>query len=192
MNTQNTSREKILNTATKLFQINGFNATGLNEILEESKSPKGSLYYYFPEGKEQLALEAIQLACKSIVERLRGTMDKYSDPVEALKYLISNITDDLNDENKLQDISISLMALETYSSNEKLRLACEQVFTELSNVYAHKLIQSGFAPQKAEELGMAIEIMIEGAITICVTRKDTVPLSAISNILNVLLSQDSL
>lgn len=188
MNSKNNSREKILNTATKLFQINGFSATGLNEILKESKSPKGSLYYYFPDGKEQLALEAIQLASKSIIERLGITLSKYSDPIEAIKYLISNIINDLKEENKLQNISISLIALETYSSNERLRKACKDAFTALSNVYTHKLIESGFSKQRAEELGMTIEIMIEGAITICVTRKDTVPLSIISNTIEALLS----
>lgn len=88
MNNKTDSREKIIEAASKLFQIKGFNATGLNEILKESKSPKGSLYYYFPDGKEQLALEAIRLASKSILERLETTLNKYSDPIKAIKYLI--------------------------------------------------------------------------------------------------------
>ncbi|MBV4431269.1 TetR/AcrR family transcriptional regulator [Clostridium tyrobutyricum] len=188
MNSKNNSREKILNAATKFFQANGFNGTGLNEILKESKSPKGSLYYYFPEGKEQLALEAIQLASTSIVKKVKNTLSKHTDPVKAIKYLINNIINDLKQENKLQDISISLIALETYSSNERLRKACKNAFTALSNVYTDKLIESGFPEQRAEELGMTIEIMIEGAITICVTRNDTAPLSTISNSMDILLS----
>lgn len=40
MNNKTDSREKIIKAASKLFQIKGFNATGLNEILKESKSPK--------------------------------------------------------------------------------------------------------------------------------------------------------
>ncbi|WP_041700835.1 TetR/AcrR family transcriptional regulator [Clostridium kluyveri] len=190
MSNKTDSREKIIKAASKLFQIKGFNATGLNEILKESKSPKGSLYYYFPDGKEQLALEAISLASKSIIERLETTLNKYSDPIKAIKYLINNIINDLEKENKLQDISVSLIALETYSSNEHLREACKSVFTSLSYVYANKLVQNGFSKQKAEELSMAIEIMIEGAITISVTRKDTIPLLTISNIIDVLLNQN--
>lgn len=64
------------------------------------------------------------------------------------------------------------------------------MFTSLSYVYAKKLIQNGFSKQKAEELSMAIEVMIEGAITISVTRKDTIPLLTISNIIDVLLNQN--
>jgi TetR/AcrR family transcriptional repressor of lmrAB and yxaGH operons len=59
MKNKTCSREKILTAASMLFQVKGYNATGLSEILKESGSPKGSLYYYFPGGKEELALEAI-------------------------------------------------------------------------------------------------------------------------------------
>ncbi|MDD9150732.1 MULTISPECIES: TetR/AcrR family transcriptional regulator [unclassified Sporolactobacillus] len=189
MNSKNHSREKIINTATRLFQMNGYNATGLNEILKESESPKGSLYYYFPNGKEQLALEAIQSANKSIKEKLQAALDKYSDPENAINHLIGNIITDLEKENKLQDISVSLIALETYASSEPLREACKKVFASLSGLYADKLVQNGFSKQRAEQLGMIIEIMIEGAITVSVTRKDTVPLAAVSHSIDVLLSE---
>ncbi|MCI1859447.1 MAG: TetR/AcrR family transcriptional regulator [Sporolactobacillus sp.] len=183
----NHSRDKIIQTATRLFQMNGYNATGLNEIIKESQSSKGSFYYYFPNGKEQLALEAIQSAKKSIMERLTATLAAVSDPVEAINQLISNIMGDLKRENKLQNISISLIALETYLANERLRVACSDVFSSLSHVYAEKLVQNGFAEQKAEELGIMIETVVEGAITLSVTRKDTVPLAAMRHMIAVLL-----
>ena len=47
------TREKILMTASQMFFSNGYHATGLNAILKKSESPKGSLYYYFPNGKEE-------------------------------------------------------------------------------------------------------------------------------------------
>lgn len=53
------SREKILAAATRLFQLQGYYGTGLNQIIKESGAPKGSLYYHFPDGKEQLAIEAV-------------------------------------------------------------------------------------------------------------------------------------
>ena len=53
------TKENLIETAAKLFETKGYYATGLNEILAESGAPKGSLYYHFPKGKEQLALAAI-------------------------------------------------------------------------------------------------------------------------------------
>jgi AcrR family transcriptional regulator len=38
----------------------GNDATGVSEIISESGSPKGSLYYYFPQGKPQLAIQSVE------------------------------------------------------------------------------------------------------------------------------------
>lgn len=54
------SKEKILSAAAKLFRKKGYHATSLSQITKESSAPRGSIYYYFPDGKQQLAKEAIQ------------------------------------------------------------------------------------------------------------------------------------
>lgn len=113
MNSKTNSKEKILEAAAKLFQIKGYNATGLNEILKESGAPKGSLYYYFPNGKEELALEAIKLTNETIVKKLKITLNKYKDPCEAIEALMNNIVNDLKKDNKLKDMSISLLDFNT-------------------------------------------------------------------------------
>ena len=50
----------MLEAATQLFRVQGLHATGLAEVLEKSGAPRGSLYHYFPGGKEQLAVEALR------------------------------------------------------------------------------------------------------------------------------------
>lgn len=187
MNAKTDSREKIVAAASKLFQIKGFNATGMNEILKESDAPKGSLYYYFPNGKEELALAAIELASKIIQSKIKTGLSKYSDPVLAIQEVIKNVVAALNKEGKLQNVSISLIALETYLSSGLLREACKKSFTVLENIYAEKLIESGFPKETASELGMVIQIMIEGAITVSVTKKDITPLLAVANQISILI-----
>lgn len=182
------SREKILKAASMLFQVKGFNATGLNEILKESGSPKGSLYYYFPNGKEELALESIKLASTSIQRRLQNTLDKYSNPIEAIQAILKNITEDLKEDGKLKDISISLIALETYLSIESLREACELAFINIQNMYAEKLLESGLSKELAQELSLFIQVSIEGAITASVTEKNTTALLTVSKHLGILLN----
>src|SRR3546814_14245285 len=46
----------------KLMSRRGYAGVGLNEIVEKSGAPKGSLYHHFPEGKEQLAVAALDWA----------------------------------------------------------------------------------------------------------------------------------
>ena len=49
-----TTREQIIEKTCELIELQGFNATGVNQIIRESGTPKGSLYYHFPGGKEEL------------------------------------------------------------------------------------------------------------------------------------------
>ena len=49
------AREMAIQIAERLFAEQGYAATGLTQIIEESGSPKGSFYFHFPGGKRQLA-----------------------------------------------------------------------------------------------------------------------------------------
>ncbi|MCB2294094.1 TetR/AcrR family transcriptional regulator [Clostridium algoriphilum] len=188
MRSKTDSREKILNVAAMLFQLKGYNATGLNEILKVSGSPKGSLYYYFPNGKEELALEAIHLASTSIQARLQIVLDKYPNPIEAIQNLIKNIMEDFKKESKPIGFSISLIALETYLSSQPLREACSESFTDLQTMYVKKLVQSGIEKEIAKELGTFIQIIIEGAITVSLTHRSDEIFLTVSNQIKILLT----
>jgi TetR/AcrR family transcriptional repressor of lmrAB and yxaGH operons len=166
------TKEKLIETASRLFEIKGYNATGLNEILAESGTPKGSLYYHFPKGKEELALESIKLAGGKIKNNIKNTLDNIENPVEAIIYNIENLATIIDNEQKTRDMSISLIALETYITSEILRTACEEIFNLLESIYAEKLIKVGMNKDEAYELGAVINTMIEGGIILSLTKKN--------------------
>jgi len=64
------ARQDAIETAVRLFRTQGYSATGLSQLLEESGAPKGSFYFHFPGGKEQLALEALQVFGAEIRNRI--------------------------------------------------------------------------------------------------------------------------
>lgn len=180
MNSKGNTKERFIETASRLFEVKGYNATGLNEILAESGAPKGSLYYHFPKGKEQLALEAINLAGKKIKLNLQKHLERTEDPVEGIVSNFEHLAEVIDTEKKTRDMSISLIALETYLTSEVLRKACEEIFDSLENIYAEKLIKSGMDRDKASELSAIIGAMTEGGITLSLTKKNGNPLRLIA------------
>lgn len=92
MSSKKSSREKILEAATELFHLKGYHATGLSQIIQESGAPKGSLYYHFPNGKEQLAVEAINLSATRIAAEIEQNLAAYDDPAKAFQFHIENIS----------------------------------------------------------------------------------------------------
>ena len=66
------TRQRMLDTAADLFQSQGYHATGLTQLTTAGGAPKGSLYFHFPGGKEQLAAEAVQLSSERTGALLEG------------------------------------------------------------------------------------------------------------------------
>ena len=64
------SRAKLVACAAELFWRQGYNATGLTEILQAAGLPKGSFYFYF-EGKRDLAAAVIEYYRKIVSDDMR-------------------------------------------------------------------------------------------------------------------------
>ncbi|MGD6969280.1 TetR/AcrR family transcriptional regulator [Rossellomorea vietnamensis] len=185
-NKQNT-KEIILESATRLFQRQGYNGTGLNQIIEESGAPKGSIYYHFPDGKEEIALEAIAAIKRVFLEAAENDLSGKESAIEAFKFYVNNIAAIFDKRECEEGLSIGLIAWETASTHEKLRKACEMVFKDCQSLYADILKQYGFSKERAEELGVAITAMIEGACILSITYQNGNPLRTITKHLLLLL-----
>lgn len=75
---QNT-RDRLTQTAARLFQRSGYNGVGLTEILTEARAPKGSLYHHFPKGKQDLALAAASWASDGMRDMIAAAFNDAQD-----------------------------------------------------------------------------------------------------------------
>jgi TetR/AcrR family transcriptional repressor of lmrAB and yxaGH operons len=189
LSTKNVSRESILAAATRLFHLQGYHGTGLNQILKESGAPKGSLYYHFPEGKEQLAIEAVQAMAIYIENDIKTYLRYDVDVMTAFQEHIRHIAEQFNNTDELDGVPIGLMAAETSLISEPLRKACQAAFEGWELLYAKRLIEAGYDPASAQKLGIVINSMIEGAITRSLTNKNGEPLQLIAEYIPILLKK---
>ena len=190
MKDQQPARAKILATAARLFQSQGYSATTMSQVLQESGAPKGSLYYYFPQGKEQLAIEAIGLIRQKIEEQIRRYLAKIEDPVEAIQALINATAAELEQPENIIFCTVSLLTLEVSLVSEPLRKACRATNAAWEQAFVEKLEQGGYAPDRAGELGALVQVMIDGAIISSMGRKDTLPLRRSAAAIPTLLKGD--
>lgn len=186
--TDTNTKELFLQTASSLFANKGYHATGISEILKQSQAPKGSLYYYFPQGKEQLADEALQSAEQEITRDISSFLSEEQDAIKAFQKHLLFIAKKIEQDMFRPNVSISLIALETFSSSERIRKRCEQIFAQIENLYRQKLLQEHFSPEVANTLAMTMVMLTEGAITLSLTRKNTSPLHNLAENLPQLLN----
>lgn len=181
------AKDKLIQTASRLFQLQGYHATGLNQITKESGAPKGSLYHYFPDGKEELAYEAVQLTTHFVSEQIKNGLSSSEDPVEAIQTFILDMADRFSHQHSLTGIPIATIALETSLISEPLRQACQTAYREFQSQFTEKLLQGGYEEERATELGIVINAMIEGAFLVSFSLGENEPLRMVAKQIPVLL-----
>src|SRR6266478_6750055 len=66
------SRAGMVRGAASLIRTRGMNATSFSDVLAESGAPRGSIYHHFPNGKEQLAGDAIRWTSERVLAHQRA------------------------------------------------------------------------------------------------------------------------
>lgn len=170
------TRDQIIETTCELLELQGYHATGLNQIIRESGTPKGSLYYHFPGGKEELASEAVKQVGAIVLQRIRDNLAQVDAAAEAIRKLITTIAHSVEKTNYQTGGPITSVAMEASASSEQLRVVCQKIYEEWQAGFAEKLIRSGFHATHAQRLAALIIASIEGGVILCRTQRSPQPL----------------
>ncbi len=182
------AREQILQTTCDLLEKQGYHGTGLNEIVKESGAPKGSLYYYFPEGKEQITAEAVLQSGRAVSERIRAGLAGSSSAPKAIHDFIVLVAENVEHSGFAAGSPLTAVAMETATQSERINLACREAYGMLQAAFTEKLRESGFKAARAEELGTFITSTIEGGIILSRTMHTADPLRLVAKQLRTIIT----
>jgi AcrR family transcriptional regulator len=169
------TRDRILDATIRLLRRQGYTATGIKQIVAEGDAPLGSVYHYFPGGKEQIGAEALARSG----ERIRSTIERAGDapdlPAAINNYFVVN-AERLRDSDYQRGCPIATVALETASDNERIRQVCEDVFHGWQVTLAKVFTDAGIAAADAEALATFVLSSYEGALTMSRALRDIQPM----------------
>lgn len=184
------TRRAILNTAAALLAEQGYHATGINQIVEQSGAPRGSLYYYFPGGKEQLAVEAVERSAARLEARIRENMAADPDPLRALERFIDRIAEGVELSGFRAGGPLSIVTMESATTNEALNRACRLAYGRMRAAFAESLAEADL-PIEPDELAMLVTAAIEGGILLSRAEHSADALRAVGRLLGGLLGSSS-
>jgi TetR/AcrR family transcriptional repressor of lmrAB and yxaGH operons len=173
-------REDIILATCRLLEKQGYPATGLNEIVKASGAPKGSLYYYFPDGKEQIVSESVRFAGAILVERMRAELTKYDNPIQALYEYIMHLASKVEEKHFLAGNPLTIVSVESAGSSERISLACREVYDQIEEVLQEKLACCGLSQVEAAEQARLTLASLEGGIILSRVHQNADPLRAIA------------
>ena len=178
-----TTRDQIIDTTSDLMESQGYHATGLNQIVAESGAPKGSLYHYFPGGKEEMAAEAIDRTGRQLEERIRANLPPGVAPAEALRDFAHTIAFHIEASGYRAGGPLTAVAMETATNSERLNRACRDAFERVITAFAERLVSEGTPAERARGLSVFVTAAFEGGIILSRTYHSGDPLRQVGDVL---------
>jgi AcrR family transcriptional regulator len=170
------TKERIMDSSAELFRRQGYAGTGIKQILAAANAPFGSLYHFFPGGKEQLGAETIRSSGALYMQLFATIAVQAPDVLTAVGEFFSGAAETLEETDYADACPIATVALEVASTNEPLREACADVFESWIAGATQYFVAAGIAQQTARELSLSILCLLEGAFVFCRAMRSTEPL----------------
>ncbi len=173
---------KILEKSIKVMHLKGYNATGVQELVDAAGIPKGSFYNYF-KSKEDFAIEALGY----FALRFQKTFDKYLNdktisPIKRLDKLFDELIGWFADEYKFKSGCFAgNLCQEMGDVNGPICKAVEDLFTGTAGLFSSCLKDAQKAGEidssmNVEKIGEAIWNSWEGALMRMKTANSAKPL----------------
>jgi TetR/AcrR family transcriptional repressor of lmrAB and yxaGH operons len=182
------SKGKTLAAAAKLFRQQGYHGTALHDILAAGGSPRGSLYFHFPKGKEQIGEAALTLAGEALRQRIALAADASESSEIFLVRLVRGMAADLERSDYKEGCPIATTALETSAQSDVLGSATRTAFQKWESEIKRGLERFGMTADKAEPFATIVLSQIEGALLLARTYRSPAPLHRAEQALKLLLS----
>ena len=177
------TRDRLVATAAQLYGRYGYTGVGLKQVAAEAGVPIGSLYHFFPGGKDGLAAEALRLSGHGYQLLVEGIFETAPDLVSGIRIAFTSAAEVLAASGYADACWIETVALEVASTNEPLRLVTAEIFDRWIDA-ATRLVQAGgVPPDAARSLGIANITGLEGAFVLARALRSPEPLLATGRML---------
>lgn len=167
------TKARLLDAARDLAESGGYHAAGLNHIIANSGAPRGSVYFHFPGGKDQLISEALARSGQDIAWLITEVQSPTAEGY--VTALIEMLADRLEASAWRKGCPVATVALDVASSNGTIQKACSAAYASWEQALQDRL--AGYGCADADELATTVLALIEGALILARTRRSREPLA---------------
>ena len=187
MSKQNT-KENLIKVGLELIHSTGYTATGINQVLEAAKVPKGSFYHHFTT-KDEFVLEVILRYATGEQERWEKFLsaDSKLSPLKKLRrYFRDLITTYGRRGGPISGCLLGNLSLEVAGQNDQIRTLLGKAYDGWQEAIAKALreaIEAGELPKdyKADDMAALLVNNWEGAQVRAKTEQSDKPLELFFN-----------
>jgi TetR/AcrR family transcriptional repressor of lmrAB and yxaGH operons len=169
-------RQPITDAAVVLFRRKGYAATGVNEIVEVSGAPKGSLYHYFPDGKASIAVAAVEEAGRRVAATIEALAIECRSTPQLIRAHARLLSGWMRKSGFRDGCPITTALLELAPANRAVAEAGRHAYALRTGIVRDRLVADGVPAPRAQRLATLCTSALQGALIQARTERSGTPI----------------
>jgi AcrR family transcriptional regulator len=167
------TRDRMLDATESLLRERGLAGAGIKQIVARSRTPIGSVYHHFPDGKTELAAAALRRHAEKARMLLEAKFAPDTPVAERVRALFSAAARGFEQSGHLKGCAIGTVTLDLAAEDSVLRDVCAEAVDSWVDAIARRL------PWKSQRLRRSFAEMVvttfEGAFIVSRARQSGQP-----------------
>jgi AcrR family transcriptional regulator len=158
--------DRIREAMTQLMRRQGYGATGVKDVTREAGATVGSVYHFFPEGKRQIAADALVASGGAYIALVPLLMDPHPNLGKAIRAFFAAAAEDIERADWATMCPVAAVGAETADVEPQLRDVCAGIVESWIDQATAYFRMRGLTPAAARELTLAALAALEGALVL--------------------------
>ncbi|MCG8589033.1 MAG: TetR/AcrR family transcriptional regulator [Proteobacteria bacterium] len=173
------TRQKMIETAVRMFQEHGYHGVSWRKLVAEAKAPWGSISHHFPGGKKELAVAAVRAGAEAVDSLIRGCFDGEENAPKAIEKWFRATALHMQDQGFQTGCPVASIAQSTTPEVPEVAEASAAAFELWKRTLAALLTERGIARRRARRAAETAIVLLEGGIVHARISRSKAPLERI-------------
>jgi AcrR family transcriptional regulator len=184
-NKRGDTRTKMLVSAAQVMRERGAAGVTIDEVLARSGAPRGSVYYHFPDGRNQILTEALRYSGDAITAMIDDAAGWGARAL--LREFVEFWVRQLSDSNFTAGCPVVAAAIGSDDDDPKLSTDAGVILGRWCTALTRAFVNDGFDDAGAASLAVTSIAALEGAIVLCRSTHNADPLRQVADQLEFLV-----
>src|ERR1700754_4299380 len=169
------AKDRMIVAARRLFRERGYFGTALSDVVTESAAPRGSIYFPFPGGKEELAGEVTLLHAGDHIAHINRAAAATSTAAQLIEAFIGRIRDELVSSDYREGCAMAPVVIESTPASDHLSDATRRGFQDIIATLAARRVEKDVPRDRAVQLATHALANVEGTLIVARALRDPAP-----------------
>ncbi|MEM7147841.1 MAG: TetR/AcrR family transcriptional regulator [Verrucomicrobiota bacterium] len=168
--------EDFVDQASELLKEQCGGDVALSMILQACNAKKGSLYHFFPGGKDQLLTAAVEKMGRCALANVQECIGRTDTAAQAIEMHLLHIAKLSDKPEGFVGLPFLTVAATIGTSSSTINDACFNAIAAIKSVLVKQLVADGFSRKRSNDLAEFSAFAVDGAILASRSRGNTKPL----------------